>query len=137
MAEAKKDALFLHCLPAFHDTLTDVGADIKKKFGLDASIDVKVVDKNESGLLVKLPEVNIDAFLHQNQLSWTGNFKEQLQNFKKGDNIKVKIVDISVENSKILVSKKALEQDPMSFWEGKKIDDIVTTRVISVDKISP
>ena len=29
---------------------------------------------------------------------------------------------------------KALEQDPMSFWDGKKIDDIVTTRVISVDK---
>ena len=72
--------------------------------------------------------------MHQNQLSWTGNFKEQLQNYKKGDKIKVKIVDISVENSKILVSKKALEQDPMSFWDGKKIDDIVTTRVISVDK---
>ena len=93
-----------------------------------------LVDKNENGLLVKLPEVNLDAFLHQNQLSWTGNFKEQLQNYKKGDKLKVKIVDISVDNSKILVSKKALEQDPMSFWEEKKIDDIVTTRVISVDK---
>jgi ornithine carbamoyltransferase len=33
---AKDDVLFLHCLPAFHDTLTDVGADIKKKFGLDS-----------------------------------------------------------------------------------------------------
>ncbi len=107
---------------------------IKNKFGSIASIEVIVVDKNESGLIVKLPEVNVEAFLHQNQLSWTGNFKEQLQNYKKGDSIKVKIVDISVENSKILVSKKALEQDPMSFWDGKKIDDIVTTRVISVDK---
>ena len=28
------DCLFLHCLPAFHDTETDVGKDIQKKHGL-------------------------------------------------------------------------------------------------------
>ena len=28
------DVLFLHCLPAFHDTETDVGKDIEKKYGL-------------------------------------------------------------------------------------------------------
>ncbi|MDR0969670.1 MAG: ornithine carbamoyltransferase [Lentimicrobiaceae bacterium] len=27
---------FLHCLPAFHNTETSIGADIKKKFGIDA-----------------------------------------------------------------------------------------------------
>jgi ornithine carbamoyltransferase len=32
----KIDTLFLHCLPAFHDLKTDVGADIYKKFGIDA-----------------------------------------------------------------------------------------------------
>jgi len=35
MAMADKDAIFLHCLPAFHDTKTDVGADIAKKFGIN------------------------------------------------------------------------------------------------------
>ncbi|MFZ4615758.1 MAG: ornithine carbamoyltransferase [Rectinemataceae bacterium] len=28
------DAIFLHCLPAFHDTETEVGRDIEKKYGL-------------------------------------------------------------------------------------------------------
>ena len=28
------DCLFLHCLPAFHDTETEVGKDIQKKYGL-------------------------------------------------------------------------------------------------------
>ncbi|MEI6387672.1 MAG: ornithine carbamoyltransferase [Spirochaetota bacterium] len=28
------DAIFLHCLPAFHDTETEVGKDIEKKYGL-------------------------------------------------------------------------------------------------------
>ncbi|MBF9015824.1 MULTISPECIES: ornithine carbamoyltransferase [unclassified Oceanispirochaeta] len=30
------DVLFLHCLPAFHDLETEVGMDIKEKFGLDS-----------------------------------------------------------------------------------------------------
>ena len=76
----------------------------------------------------------MDAFLHQNQLSWSGNTKDQLEKLNKGEKIKVKIVDISVEERKILVSKKALEKDPMEFWASKKIDDILTTKVISVDK---
>ena len=32
------------------------------------------------------------------------------------------------------MSKKALEKDPMEFWANKKIDDIVTTKIIYVDK---
>jgi ornithine carbamoyltransferase len=32
----KKDTIFLHCLPAFHDLNTVVGAEIHEKYGLDA-----------------------------------------------------------------------------------------------------
>ena len=35
MAKAAPDAIFLHCLPSFHNLKTEVGRDIKKKFGLD------------------------------------------------------------------------------------------------------
>jgi ornithine carbamoyltransferase len=42
------DCLFLHCLPAFHDTETDVGRDIEKRFGL------------------KSMEVADDVFRHKN-----------------------------------------------------------------------
>ena len=34
MALAKPTAIFLHCLPSFHDTKTTIGADIAKKFGI-------------------------------------------------------------------------------------------------------
>ena len=34
MAKAKDTAIFMHCLPAFHDTKTTIGADIAEKFGL-------------------------------------------------------------------------------------------------------
>ena len=34
MAKAADDAIFMHCLPSFHDTLTTVGKDIAEKFGV-------------------------------------------------------------------------------------------------------
>ena len=107
---------------------------ILKTHGKDSVIEGIVSDKNENGVLIKLADTNIEGYLHQNQLSWSGNFKEQLDKIKKGEKLKLKIVDISVENRKILLSKKALEKDPMEFWSNKKIDDIVTTKVVYVDK---
>ena len=34
MAQAKPEAIFMHCLPSYHDTNTTVGADIAEKFGI-------------------------------------------------------------------------------------------------------
>ena len=34
MKNAGEKAIFLHCLPAFHDTNTTTGADIAKRFGV-------------------------------------------------------------------------------------------------------
>ena len=42
MSQAKKEAIFLHCLPAFHDLETVVGKDINKKFGIK---DMEVTDE--------------------------------------------------------------------------------------------
>jgi ornithine carbamoyltransferase len=36
MAKTGKDTLFLHCLPAFHDTNTVYGKQIEKDFGITA-----------------------------------------------------------------------------------------------------
>ncbi len=36
MSNAKKDAIFMHCLPAFHNTETKIGKDIYDKFGKES-----------------------------------------------------------------------------------------------------
>ena len=36
MSYAKKEAIFLHCLPSFHDRETTIGEEIYQKFGLEA-----------------------------------------------------------------------------------------------------
>ena len=35
MSAARADAVFMHCLPAFHDLKTGIGSEIGQKFGLD------------------------------------------------------------------------------------------------------
>ena len=119
---------------SYKATLENPYEKVSNKRKNDEIIDVQVLSKNESGAVVKIVENNIEAFLHHNQLSWSNNNKEQLENLKKGEILKVKIVDVSVENRKILVSKKLLEKDPLEFWSDKKIDDVLTTKVVSVDK---
>ena len=42
MANAKPEAIFMHCLPSFHDTKTTIGAEIAEKYGLQ---DMEVTDE--------------------------------------------------------------------------------------------
>ncbi len=42
MANAKEEAIFLHCLPAFHDLKTKIGREIHERFGID---DMEVTDE--------------------------------------------------------------------------------------------
>ena len=42
MANAKKDAIFLHCLPAFHDLKTKIGKEMGERFGIT---DMEVTDE--------------------------------------------------------------------------------------------
>ena len=49
MENADKDAIFLHCLPSFHDLKTTIGVDIHDKFGLkEMEVTDEVFESNQS-----------------------------------------------------------------------------------------
>jgi ornithine carbamoyltransferase len=50
------DVKFLHCLPAFHDVNTVIGADIHNKFGLDAMEVSDEVFRGPHSLVFELSE---------------------------------------------------------------------------------
>ena len=59
MENAKKDAVFMHCLPAFHDLNTKIGKEIHEKFGLDC---MEVTDEVfESGHSVVFDEAETEC----------------------------------------------------------------------------
>ena len=71
--------------------------------------------------------------LHYKEISYQENI-EDLKKFKKNEIINVKIIE--VKDDKIRFSKRALEKDPLSWFEDnrKKIGDVITTRIHEVLK---
>ena len=59
-----------------------------------------VGNSNDYALYVKLNDYDIDAFLHCNDLSYTGNPEEELKKYKTGDKLIVKILEIKEDQQK-------------------------------------
>ena len=100
-----------------------VGSDVK---GIVSSL-------NEYALYVKLDNFDIDGFLHANDLSYLNNPDEELRKFKKGDNLKVKVLEIKKDEQKIRVGLKQLSKDPFDWFKDKKVNDTITVQVINTD----
>ena len=56
----------------------------------------------------------VDGLIHLSDISWEGNAEEIISKFKKGDQIKTKVLDVSVENERISLGIKQLEPDPFA-----------------------
>ena len=103
------------------------------KYPEGSEIDGVISSSNEYALYVKLNSFDIDGFLHANDLSYTNDPEEELKKYKKGDKIKVKILEIKKEDQKIRVGLKQLSNDPFDWFKEKKVNDIITVQVISTD----
>ena len=103
------------------------------EYPVGSEIEGVISSSNEYALYVKLDKFDIDGFLHANDLSYTNNPEEELKKFKKGDQIKVKVLEIKKEEQKIRVGLKQLGRDPFNWFKDKKVNDIITVQVISSD----
>ncbi len=103
------------------------------KFPVGSEIDGIISSSNEYALYVKLGDFEIDGFLHANDLSYLGKPEEELNKYKKGDGLKVKILEIKKDEQKIRVGLKQLGKDPFDWFNDKKVNDVITVQVISSD----
>ena len=106
---------------------------LEKKYPIGSEIEGVVTNFNEYALYVKLGDFDIDGFLHANDLSYLGKPEEELKKYKKGINLKVKILEINKEESKVRIGLKQLEKDPFDWFKDKKLNDTITVKVISSD----
>ncbi len=103
------------------------------KFPEGSEISGVVSNLNEYALYIKLGEFDIDGFLHANDLSYVGKPDDELKKYKKGDKLNVKILEIKKDEQKIRVGLKQLGNDPFDWFDGKKVNDVVTVQVVSSD----
>jgi len=105
----------------------------EKKYPVGSIVDGEIVNKNEYSLFVKVNDIDVDAFLHCNDLTYLNNGEEELAKYKKSDKIKVKVLEIKTEEQKIRVGLRQTQKDPFDWFKDKKKNQTITVKIISTD----
>ena len=105
----------------------------EKKYPVGTVVNGEIINKNEYSLFVNVENLGIDAFLHCNDLTYLNNGEEELKKFNKGDKVKVKVLEIKSDDQKIRVGLKQTQPDPLDWFKDKKINDIITVKIINTD----
>jgi len=104
---------------------------LEKDFGVGGEIEGIISTINEYAIYLKLNGFDLDGFLHANDISYQGKPEEELKKYKKGDKLKVKILEIKKDDQKVRVGLKQTTTDPFSWFSDKKIHSTITVKVIS------
>ena len=92
-----------------------------------------VVNKNEYALFLKIKDTEIDTFCHCNDLTFLNDSEEELNKYKKGDTLQVKVMEVKVSEQRVRVSHKSTLSDPFDFFKDKSEKQIITAKIIKTD----
>ena len=107
---------------------------LAEKNPVGSVIEGKIDSSNDYAIYVKLDGYDITGFLHINDLHYTNDPEAELKKYKIGDKIKVKILEIKEDQQKVRVGLKQTQKDPFDFFKDKKINDIITVKIISSER---
>src|SRR6267154_3291235 len=103
-----------------------------EQFPSGTELEGEVRNITEFGLFVGLPG-DIDGMVHLSDLSWEKAGDEAIRDYKKGDNVKVKVLDVDVDKERISLGIKQLANDPFEkVGAVAKKGDVVTVIVAGI-----
>ena len=107
---------------------------LTKKYSINSNIDTEVVNVVDFGIFVKVHE-EIDGMVHVSDLSWNEETCSTiLSDIKKGDIVKVKILDINVKKERISLGIKQLEIDPVQkFINDYPLKSRISGKITAID----
>lgn len=106
--------------------------DFVVKFPVDSEIEGEIKNITEFGLFIGL-DGDIDGMAHLSDLSWDISGEEALAEFKKGDMVKAKVLDVDVTKERISLGLKQLSGDPVAAGIANiKKGDIVTCTITAI-----
>ncbi len=103
-----------------------------EKFPVGTEVEGEVKNITEFGLFIGLPG-EIDGMIHLSDLDWERPGEQAIADFKKGDMVKAKVLDVDVEKERISLGVKQLGSDPFkTAMATVKKGDVVTCTVTAV-----
>ena len=106
---------------------------MEKKYPVGSEVEGTISSIIEYAIYLKIDELDIDAFLHCNDLTYGNDPEGELKNYKKGDKLKVKVLEIKKDQQKVRIGLRQTKEDPFDFFKDKKVNDTVTVKVLSSD----
>ena len=105
----------------------------EKKYPIGTIVEGEIVNKNEYSLFIKVGDLDVDAFLHCNDLTYLNNGDDELAKYKTGQKIKVKVLEIKISEQKIRVGLRQTMPDPFDWFKDKKLKQTITVKIVSTD----
>ena len=97
-------------------------------------IEGEIRNITEFGLFVALND-HIDGMVHLSDISWEDQSEEILRNYKKGDMVKARILEVDAEKERVALGMKQLTDNPLEgAFEGLAKGKVVTCAVIETEK---
>ena len=97
-----------------------------------AELEGEVRNITEFGLFVGLPG-DIDGMVHLSDIDWNRPGEEAINNYHKGEVVRVKVLDVDVEKERISLGIKQLEADPFEAGMTKlKKGEVVTGTIAAL-----
>ena len=98
-------------------------------------LETEIVNIVDFGIFVKVHD-EIDGMVHVSDLNWDEKeCQSVLERFKKGDKVKVKILEINVEKERISLGIKQLESDPVQeFLTNHPLKSKITGKITEISE---
>jgi len=107
-------------------------AALQEKYTVGSEIEGEVKNITEFGLFVGLTE-DIDGMVHMSDISWDKSGEDAILVYKKGTNVRAKILDIDPEKERVSLGIKQLTGDPFEeSISALKKSSVVTCEVTAI-----
>jgi small subunit ribosomal protein S1 len=92
----------------------------------------KVRNVTDFGIFVNLDE-GIEGLIHISDISWSQKIKNPAQMYKKGQRVKVMVLNVDKDNERLSLGTKQLTEDPWKTVEEKyKMGDEVKAKIVKL-----
>jgi small subunit ribosomal protein S1 len=84
-----------------------------EKHPVGSEVSGEVKNKTEFGLFIGL-DGDVDGMVHLSDLDWTKPGEQAIEDFKKGDTVRARVLDVDIEKERISLGVKQLAGDPFA-----------------------
>ncbi len=120
-------------------TLANPWESFAERYPIGSEVEGEVKNKTEFGLFVGL-DGDVDGMVHLSDIDWQKPGEQAIEDFKKGDIVRARVLDVDTEKERISLGIKQLGADAFapqasedaSTGDGMKKGAVVTCEVIDV-----